>query len=115
MSPLYHSVALHFLRVELAGPEYILLKIAAHLAIAFCSIIIQGNALIFCIFCTLCVGKPTKHSLLFLEGVATKNGNGNRWQKTLFTPGPLMVSDRVKQAMIVDLEPRHVEFEYVTK
>ena len=35
--------------------------------------------------------------------------------RKLYTPGPLMVSDRVKDAMSADLGVRHSDFAYVVQ
>lgn len=36
-------------------------------------------------------------------------------QRKLFTPGPLMITDRVKSAMLLDIARRHVDFTYVNE
>ena len=40
---------------------------------------------------------------------------GISFRRKLFTPGPMMVSDRVKTAMMVDFEATHADFTYVIK
>jgi len=54
-------------------------------------------------------------SCFFPTEYLPKSIYNNRQSKVLFTPGPLMVSDRVKEAMIPDICTRHVDFEYVVQ
>jgi len=43
------------------------------------------------------------------------HATGIAFRRKLFTPGPLMVSDRVKTAMMADIGKRHADFAYIVK
>lgn len=46
---------------------------------------------------------------------AFSNGSVGSQTRKLFTPGPLMVSDRVKSVMLADLGVRHSDFAYIVQ